>query len=148
MSGAGLEEVADLDSGMHQIGEVAEAVGLSLRTIRHYEEVGLVPPSGRSAGGFRLYTDDDIQRLHLVKHMKPLGFSLDEMRDLLDARDRLAAGIDDPDERAGALERLGLYAAAADQRCKALRSQLQAAESMAALLRREASKRRRQAGRR
>ena len=38
---------------MHQIGEVADVVGLSLRTIRHYEEVGLVPPSGRTAGGFR-----------------------------------------------------------------------------------------------
>jgi len=45
--------------GMHQIGQVAGAVGLSLRTIRHWEEVGLVLPSGRSAGGFRLYTDQD-----------------------------------------------------------------------------------------
>lgn len=56
-----------MDSEMHQIGEVAEAVGLSLRTIRYYEEVGVVPPWGRTAGGFRLYTDDDIERLRLVK---------------------------------------------------------------------------------
>ena len=126
---------------MHQIGEVAETVGLSLRTIRHYEEIGLVRPSGRSAGGFRLYTDDDIERLRLVKHMKPLDFSLDEMRDLLEARDRLAAGTGDPEDTARTCERLAAYAAAAEQRCQVLRAQLRAAESMAGLLRREASRR-------
>jgi DNA-binding transcriptional MerR regulator len=127
---------------MHQIGQVAETVGLSLRTIRHYEEIGLVPPSGRSAGGFRLYTDDDIERLRLVKAMKPLDFSLDEMRDLLDARARLAAGIDDPHEEALAYARLDVYAVAAEQRCKMLRAQVQAAESMADLIRQDASRRR------
>ena len=54
------------DGQLHQIGTVAERVGLSLRTIRHYEEVGLVVPSGRSAGGFRLYTDGDVERLEQV----------------------------------------------------------------------------------
>src|SRR3954452_20701666 len=73
---------------MH-IGEVAERVGLSLRTIRYYEEVGLITPSARTQGGFRLYTDHDASRLQLVKDMKPLGFSLDEMRDLLTVLDRL-----------------------------------------------------------
>jgi len=63
-----------MDGVMHQIGEVADAVGLSLRTIRYYEE-GVAPPSGRAAGGFRLYTDDDIELLRLVKQMKPLDFS-------------------------------------------------------------------------
>ncbi|AXB48351.1 MerR family transcriptional regulator [Amycolatopsis albispora] len=66
-----------------QIGEVAERTGLSLRTIRYYEEVGLVVPSARSQGGFRLYTEPDIDRLQLIKRMKPLGFQLEEMRDLL-----------------------------------------------------------------
>jgi DNA-binding transcriptional MerR regulator len=45
---------------MMQIGEAAERVGLSLRTIRHWDEVGLVVPSARSNGGFRLYTEADI----------------------------------------------------------------------------------------
>jgi MerR family copper efflux transcriptional regulator len=125
---------------MHQIGEVADVVGLSLRTIRHYEEVGLVPPSGRSAGGFRLYTDDDIERLRLVKHMKPLDFTLEEMRELLTARDLLAGTIGD-DERRAARERLTMFAVAAEQRCGRLRDQLQAAESMARMLRKEASRR-------
>jgi DNA-binding transcriptional MerR regulator len=127
---------------MHQIGEVAEAVGLSLRTIRHYEEVGLAPPSGRSAGGFRLYTDDDIERLRLVKHMKPLEFSLDEMRQLLDARDRLASGDLDDGLRGELLERVAMFAAVAEERCEQLRGQLHAAEEMADMLRREASPKR------
>ena len=130
---------------MHQIGEVAEAVGLSLRTIRHYEEVGLVPPSGRSAGGFRLYTDDDIGRLQLVKQMKPLDFTLEEMRDLLDVRARLAGGISES-ERHHLLERLRSYAAAAESRCEKLREQVAAAEAMATTLRREAARRSRHAG--
>ncbi len=91
------------DAVTHQIGEVAELVGLSLRTIRHYEEVDLVPPSGRSSGGFRLYTDADIARLRLVKHMKPLDFTLEETDiDLFQERvDADRAGLPRADVRAG-----------------------------------------------
>lgn len=131
-----------MDSVIHQIGEVAEAVGLSLRTIRYYGEVGVAPPSGRSAGGFRLYTDDDIERLRLVKQMKPLDFSLEEMRDLFDVRDRLAQDVAD-EEQEQLIERLGMYAAIANTRCEALRAQLESAEGMATTLRRETSRARR-----
>ena len=118
---------------MH-IGEVAERVGLSLRTIRYYEEVGLIAPSARSQGGFRLYLEADVARLQLVKDMKPLGFSLDEMRDLLGVLDQL------DDEAPGEgheqiLERLAMYRVAADARCDALRGQLRIAESFAGTLR-------------
>ena len=133
---------------MHQIGEVVEAVGLSLRTIRHYDEVGLVPPSGRSRGGFRLYTDDDIERLRLIKHMKPLGFTLEEMRDLLQVRDRLASAGGDDGERTLLLERLGVYAAVAEERCERLQLELQMAEALAETLRREAKRRARAGARR
>lgn len=129
-----------MDEDMHQIGEVAKEVGLSLRTIRHYEDVGLVPPSGRTNGGFRLYTDDDVERLRLVKHMKPLEFTLEEMRELLRAREQLAA-VDD-DRQGALLERIAMFAAAAEERCGRLREQLYAAEAMADMLRREASRRR------
>lgn len=80
-----------------QIGEVAERTGLSLRTIRYYEEVGLVVPSARSQGGFRLYAEPDVDRLQLIKRMKPLGFQLDEMRDLLAILDPAPGGpeVDD-----------------------------------------------------
>ena len=66
------------------IGEVAERVGLSLRTVRYYEEQGLFEPAGRTDGGFRLYTDSEVDRLLLIKQMKPLGFTVQQMRELLD----------------------------------------------------------------
>ncbi|MDQ1287136.1 MAG: MerR family transcriptional regulator, copper efflux regulator [Actinomycetota bacterium] len=71
------------------IGHVAETVGLSLRTIRYYEEIGLVTPSGRTSGGFRLYNSEDIDRLLLIKRMKPLGYPLEEMARLLRLMDAL-----------------------------------------------------------
>jgi MerR family copper efflux transcriptional regulator len=70
------------DATMH-IGELADRTGLSLRTIRHYDEIGLLKPSGRTEGGFRLYTGSDLERLLVIRRMKPLGFSLDEMAELL-----------------------------------------------------------------
>lgn len=72
-----------------RIGEVAEQTSLSLRTLRHYEDIGLVIPSGRTDGGFRLYTDRDVARLLIVRRMKPLGYTLDEMSALLHVVDAL-----------------------------------------------------------
>ncbi|WP_039827667.1 MerR family transcriptional regulator [Nocardia testacea] len=77
------------ENGFLQIGQVAERTELSIKTIRHYEEVGLVIPSARSAGGFRLYTTADVERLLVIRRMKPLGFTLAEMKQLLDAFDVL-----------------------------------------------------------
>ncbi len=118
-----------------QIGEAAERVGLSIRTIRHYEEAGLIVPSARSDGGFRLYTEPDLDRLAVVKRMKPLGFTLDEMRDLLAVLDALdaATGVD----RAALLDRLDMFHTAATTRVIALRDQLAMAEGFARALRDE-----------
>ncbi|HEX6238739.1 MAG TPA: MerR family transcriptional regulator [Acidimicrobiales bacterium] len=122
---------------MHQIGEVADAVGLSLRTIRHYDEMGIVVPSGRSAGGFRLYTDDDVDRLRLVKRMKPLDFSLEEIRDVLGLLDD-ADGLAGTGEGEAVRERLAMYAALAAERCERLREQLAAASEFTDTLTRTA----------
>jgi DNA-binding transcriptional MerR regulator len=122
---------------MHQIGEAAEAVGLSLRTIRYYEETGLVPPSGRSSGGFRLYTDADIERLRLVKSMKPLDLTIEEMRELLSIRDGLAGRTASRRERDRLVERLQLYATLAEERCARLHDQLAVAQALSAALRSE-----------
>jgi DNA-binding transcriptional MerR regulator len=136
-TGSRSTEVKQLrDDGMHQIGQVADRVGLSLRTVRYYEEVGLVVPSGRTEGGFRLYTDDDIQRLALIKQLKPLDFTLDELRALLELRDRLAEE-DNPDMRATLAERLDAYADSAAERCDQLRAQLAEVEAVTTTLRRD-----------
>lgn len=66
-----------------QIGEIAERAGMSLRTLRHYDEIGLLTPSARSEGRFRLYTDDDLARLIVIRRMKPLGYSLDDMQQVM-----------------------------------------------------------------
>lgn len=73
----------------HKIGDVADQTGLSIRTLRHYEDCGLVTPSDHTPGGFRLYTDDDIARIQQIQRMKPLGFTLQEIREFLDAVDIL-----------------------------------------------------------
>ncbi|WP_318209472.1 MULTISPECIES: MerR family transcriptional regulator [unclassified Streptomyces] len=124
-----------MDDKHMQIGEVAARTELSLRTIRHYEETGLVIPSARSQGGFRLYTETDVARLMVIRRMKPLGFTLDQMRDLLDATDRLDAetGLD-TSEREVLLERVRTYRQAADEQVEKLRVQLARAEDFAATL--------------
>jgi DNA-binding transcriptional MerR regulator len=114
---------------IRQIGDVAEALGLSLRTIRHWEETGLVLPSGRSAG-FRLYADADVERLRLVKQMKPLGFIIEEMREVLSLCDRLRSGDDEAGGRTALVWRLEDYTAVAAERCAALRVELAAARAM------------------
>ncbi|MFF8392344.1 MerR family transcriptional regulator [Streptomyces sp. NPDC016172] len=118
-----------------QIGEVAARTELSLRTIRHYEETGLVIPSARSQGGFRLYTEADVARLMVIRRMKPLGFTLDEMRALLEAADRLDSGEEpSPEDREELLERLRGFERAAQRRVEDLRTQLSRAEEFAATL--------------
>ncbi|WP_424190656.1 MerR family transcriptional regulator [Actinokineospora sp. G85] len=118
-----------------QIGEVAARTELSLRTIRHYEETGLVIPSARSRGGFRLYTEDDVTRLMVIRRMKPLGFSLEQMRDLLETTDRLDAADLDAGERHALLDRVRGYERDALAQIATLRTQLGRAEDFAATLR-------------
>ncbi len=133
--------------GLHhmQIGEVADQTGLSLRTIRYYEEVGLVTPSSRTSGGFRLYTETDVARLRLVKRMKPLDFSLEEMKDVLTVLDGLdESGPHDPEHHA-LVERLEVYRDAAKARVSGLREQLDIAEGFAADLRRELGRQKKKA---
>ncbi|WP_207931294.1 MerR family transcriptional regulator [Streptomyces sp. 8K308] len=125
-----------MDGRHMQIGEVATRTGLSLRTIRHYEETGLVVPSARSQGGFRLYTETDVQRLMVIRRMKPLGFTLEQMRDLLEVTDRLDAGTGlTGGEREALLERVRTYERAATEQVDTLRVQLSRAEEFADTLR-------------
>lgn len=81
-----------------QIGELAERTNLSLRTLRHYDEVGLLHPSGRTEGGFRIYSEQDYRQLVLIRQARALGFSLDEIAELLDALARRTSSAGAPDE--------------------------------------------------
>lgn len=114
------------DTGLErlQIGEVAARTELSIKTIRHYDDVGLVVPSARSAGGFRLYTTSDVERLLAIRRMKPLGFSLDEMRQLLAALDTLNAASNAKAQRAQAIAFVAECHARAQDACDKLSRQL------------------------
>jgi DNA-binding transcriptional MerR regulator len=67
-----------------KVGELARRTGLTVRTLHHYHEVGLVKPSAQTASGHRLYTEADVARLQQVLSLRQLGFSLDEIRDCLE----------------------------------------------------------------
>lgn len=71
------------------IGEVARRSGFSVKALRFYERSGLLPSSGRSAGGFRLYSEADLHRLEFIRQAKVLGLSLGQIRELVvTARDQ------------------------------------------------------------
>lgn len=73
-----------------QIGEVAEQLGLTPRTLRYYEEIGLLEPPSRMEGGFRLYSAADINRLENIVQLKRLlGFSLAEIKQVVEAMESL-----------------------------------------------------------
>ncbi|MBM3714624.1 MerR family transcriptional regulator [Microbacterium enclense] len=118
------------DARPMQIGELAERTGLSIRTLRHYDEIGLLRPSARSEGGFRLYTADDESRLLLIRRMKPLGYSLEQMGELLAVVDGLDAAPSD----AALGARLHDIRAEAVLRRDDLRRKLAAAEEFVAQL--------------
>jgi DNA-binding transcriptional MerR regulator len=70
------------------IEQVSARTGLTKRTLRYYEEVGLLPPTGRTEGNYRRYNEEDIQRLERIKKLRDLlGFSLADIREVLNAED-------------------------------------------------------------
>lgn len=67
-----------------RIGEVSRLTGLTHRTLRHYDDLGLLVPSGRSYSDYRLYSEEDMERLLAIQHLKSLGLSLEEVGQVLD----------------------------------------------------------------
>lgn len=73
---------------LYTIEQVATRTGMTKRTLRYYEEVGLLPPTGRTEGNYRRYGEYDVLRLERIKELRDLlGFSLSDIRELLDAED-------------------------------------------------------------
>lgn len=68
----------------YSVGQVADATGVTIRTLHHYDEIGLLSPSGRSAAGYRRYDDADIERLHRVLLYRELGLPLSDVAAVLD----------------------------------------------------------------
>ncbi|MDE3076702.1 MAG: MerR family transcriptional regulator [Chloroflexota bacterium] len=74
--------------GHLQIGEVANRTNLTQRTLRYYEELGLLRPASRMDGGFRLYSPEDMERIEYIKNLRDvLGFSLAEIKEMVEAED-------------------------------------------------------------
>src|SRR5246127_646010 len=67
-----------------KVGELARRTGLTVRTLHHYDEIGLLKPSLHSEAGYRLYTAADVARLQQVLSLRQLGFALEQVRDCLD----------------------------------------------------------------
>ena len=85
MKGVGMN--ASREKELSRVGEVAERLGVSPRTIKYYEELGLIKPEARSSGGFRLYGEKDVRLLERILRMKGIGYSLATIRELLAVRD-------------------------------------------------------------
>ncbi|WP_089156764.1 MerR family transcriptional regulator [Micromonospora sp. NBS 11-29] len=71
----------------YTVGQVARAARVTVRTLHHYDEIGLLRPSGRTPAGYRRYDDADLDRLQLVRYYRELGFPLDEIAQILDDPD-------------------------------------------------------------
>jgi MerR family transcriptional regulator, thiopeptide resistance regulator len=101
---------------MKTVGEVAELAGVTVRALHHYDELGLLSPSGRSESGYRLYSYDDLARLREILIWRRLGFSLTEIGSLLDdpGHDRLVALERQRELIEREIDRLGALAAAVD----------------------------------
>ena len=96
-----------------RIGEVAKRAGVSIDTLRYYERLRLLPRPKRTSGGFRLFADQDIERVQFIKQAQELGFSLDEIKGLLatggaeecrKVRDLLQRKLSELDERLKAMK--------------------------------------------
>ncbi|MGH2402988.1 MAG: MerR family transcriptional regulator [bacterium] len=77
-----------------RIGQVASAADVNIQTLRYYERRGLFAPPRRTAAGYRQYAEDAVSRLRFIKHAQALGFSLNEIRELLGLRVRHGAACD------------------------------------------------------
>lgn len=78
-----MDKYRAIPPGYMTAGTVAKKMGVTVRTLQHYDKEGLLPPSAMSEGGRRLYTDKDIIKLHQILSLKHLGFSLNDIRDRL-----------------------------------------------------------------
>jgi DNA-binding transcriptional MerR regulator len=73
-----------MDKSTWKIGELAKLTGLTVRTLHHYDQIGLLPPSQVSDSGHRIYSESDIRKLQQIISLKQLGFSLEEIKEIIE----------------------------------------------------------------
>jgi MerR family transcriptional regulator, thiopeptide resistance regulator len=76
--------IRDVDVERWKIGELATATGLTVRTLRHYHDIGLLEPDGRTKSGHRLYSEANVRRLYAIRTLRALGLPLEEIAAVLD----------------------------------------------------------------
>ncbi len=82
--------MAEINEAYLQIGEVAERTGVTQRTLRFYEEKGLLRPPSRMDGGFRLYSEEDVKRVEMIRRLQDLlGVTLADIKEMVDAQEML-----------------------------------------------------------
>lgn len=77
-----------MSSRVMYIGEAARRAGATIKTLRYYERIGLIPPAGRSYGQFRVYGEDTVMRVQFIRKAQALGFSLEEIREIFQVYDQ------------------------------------------------------------
>ena len=78
-----LERAQAIERGMMDIGLAAKASGVSVKMIRHYESIGLMPQAARTFANYRIYGPNDVHMLRFIKRARTLGFSMDEIKELV-----------------------------------------------------------------
>ncbi|CAO5156010.1 putative transcriptional regulator [Frankia sp. AiPs1] len=131
---------ADARGSRYEIGDVATLVTLSLRTARFYEQEGLLVAVDRTASGFPLYDEDALDRFFLIKKMKPLGFTVEEMRSLLTLREEIGKPGLTVAHRAQVRDRLQAWVGLAEEKLAALQEQVRLAEDFMIGLRDDAAR--------
>ena len=123
-------------SELERVGEIAERLGVSPRTIKYYEELGLIQPETRSQGGFRLYGEEEVQQLERILRLKSIGYSLATIRELLATRDA-AQEADKVTVISNTMERLKDREREVTGRIQQMREDLKRAEALREELRRD-----------
>jgi len=133
------EEQTDAKAARYQIGEVADRTGVTQRTLRFYEEKGLLRPPERMDGGFRLYSEADIERIEYIRRLQQyLGFTLAEIKEMVEAEDlrqQIIATFRPDRELPARLERIGRIIGALERQLEVVDHKVEALAEMQADLR-------------
>lgn len=119
-----------------QIGEVAERTGVTQRTLRFYEEKGLLTPPTRLEGGFRLYSEADVQRVERIRQLQQLlGFALAEIKEMVDAEEikgQIRAGWRQESDAAEKREQILRAQDVTEKQCVIIRQKVEQLQEMQA----------------